>query len=213
LTSLRRGYAVGGTDGFSLEQMSFYKLDSEVPKEFSKAAESLAEPSLRKELRVEQIESPQGIAPHALAFSAEIPDKASESRHRGVGRIVFIFDDSHDETWGGNMRVIAYGKSPLMEVEQGVHEDPTHWYWGTLTRALSLHGAKYTHEAGTVTVMTSKGMGSLSDDHQTNEIELRASWTPIDGDFSAHFAAWQDLIAGMAGYSPDGDSVIPLIAK
>ena len=193
--------------------MSFYKLDSEVPEEFSLAAESLAEPILRKELSIEQIQSPPGIAPHALAFSAEIPNKASESKNRGVGRIVFIFDATHIETWGGNRRRIAYGKSPLMEVEQGVHDDPTHWYWGTLTRALSLHGAKYTNEAGTVTVMTSKGMGSLSEDHPTNEIELRASWTPTDGNFSAHFAAWQDLIAGMAGYSPDGDSVVSITAK
>ena len=193
--------------------MSFYKLDSEVPEEFSLAAESLAEPILRKELSIEQIQSPPGIAPHALAFSAEIPNKASESKNRGVGRIVFIFDATHIETWEGNMRIIAYGKSPLMEVEQGVHDDPTHWYWGTLTRALSLHGAKYTNEAGTVTVMTSKGMGSLSEDHPTNEIELRASWTPTDGNFSAHFAAWQDLIAGMAGYSPDGDSVVSITAK
>lgn len=199
--------------GFSLEQMSFYKFDSEVPTEFSQAADSLAKPTLRSELEIEQIASPNGIAPHALAFSAEIPNKASESRNRGVGRIVFIYDESQNETWGGNMRIIAYGKSPLMEVEQGVHEDPTHWYWGTLTRALKLHGAIYSHEAGTVTVMTSKGMGSLSEDNPTNEIELRASWTPMDGDFGLHFAAWQDLIAGMAGYSPDGDSVISLTTK
>jgi hypothetical protein len=193
--------------------MSFYKFDSDVPAEFAQAAASLAEPILRKELKVEQIQSPQGIAPHALAFSAEIPNKASESKNRGVGRIVFIYDDSQIETWGGNMRIIAYGKSPLMEVEQGVQDDPTHWYWGTLTRALSFHGAEYINEAGTVTVMTSKGMGSLLEDSPTNEIELRASWSPTDGNFSSHFAAWQDLIAGMAGYSPDGDSVVQIPVK
>lgn len=190
--------------------MNLKALKVESSDEFAEAAASLAKPIIRAELEVEQIESPEGIAPLALAFAAELPNRASESRNRGVGRIVFIWDESQAETWGSNMRVIAYGKSPLTEVERGVHDEPSHWYWGMLMGALKRHNAKFSHEAGTVTVMTSQGMGSLHEENAANEVELRASWSPQDGDFAPHFAAWQDLIAGMAGYSPEGDAVVAI---
>ena len=190
--------------------MSFYELPDRVPAEFKNAAAGLDSPLLRAELVSEQIHSPEGISKDSLAFATEAPNKASETKNRGVGRLVFIYDKKQSETWGGNMRIIAYGKSPMKESERGVQEDDSHWYWGMLIRALINHGAKFINEAGTVTTIKSKGMGSIAEDTTSTEIEIRASWTPVDGDFGPHFAAWQDLIAGMAGFNPDGEVVVEL---
>jgi len=81
--------------------------------------------------------------------------------NRGVGRIVFLHDPDQFETWGSNMRVIAYGKSPL-ENDMGVEEDVAHYWWAELMRALKVQGATFTNEAGTVTKMSSTGYGFSS---------------------------------------------------
>ena len=198
-----------GPYGISLEQMTFYELEPGAPAEFAAAAIGLAEPFLRGEVETTQIPAPKGIAPHALAFAAEVPNKADTASNRGVGRIVFIHDPEQFATWGSNFRVIAYGKSPV-ETDTHRDEDPAHYYWNLLIRALEKHDVSYLNEAGTVTKMTSTGMGSLSNEAPASEVELRASWSPTESDFSKHFAAWQDLIATMAGNLLEGEDVTPL---
>jgi len=200
-----------GFDGYgiSLEQMSFYELEADVPAEFALAAMALEEPFLRSEVETTQIPSPKGIAPTALAFAAEVPNKADTAISRGVGRIVFIHDPKQFDVWGSNFRVIAYGKSPV-ETDTHRDEDPAHYYWNLLIRALDKHNVKYLNEAGTITKMTSTGMGSLSNEAAASEVELRASWSPKEADFGNHFAAWQDLIATMAGNLLEGEDVAPL---
>jgi len=195
--------------GISLEQMSFYELEADVPAEFATAALGLAEPFFRGEIKTTQIPAPKGIAPTALAFAAEVPNKADTADNRGVGRIVFIHDPEQFAIWGSNFRVIAYGKSPV-ETDTHRDEDPAFYYWNLLIRALEKHNVKYLNEAGTVTKMTSTGMGSLSNEAAHSEVELRASWSPTEADFGNHFAAWQDLIATMAGNMLEGEDVTPL---
>jgi hypothetical protein len=184
----------------------FYKLDSDAPAQFASAALSLGEPLLREELISEQIPAPEKIAPWALAFAAQAPNPADTPMNRGVGRIVFLYDPEQHETWGSNMRVIAYGKSPL-ENDLGVEEDVAHFWWEELMRSLKSHGAKFSHEAGTVTKMTSTGMGSLANDPSASEVEIRASWSPQHDELGPHLAAWQDLIAAMAGFGIEGAGV------
>jgi hypothetical protein len=186
--------------------MSFYKLDQEAPAQFAAAALSLGEPILREELTTEQIPAPHKIAPWALAFAAQAPNPADTPMNRGVGRIVFLYDEDQHETWGSNMRVIAYGKSPL-ENDLGIEEDVAHFWWEELMRSLKNHGALFSHEAGTVTKMTSTGMGSLANDPNASEVEIRASWSPQHDELGPHLAAWQDLIASMAGFGLDGAGV------
>lgn len=195
--------------GISLEQMSFYELEADVPAEFALAALSLESPFLRGEVETTQIPSPKGIAPTALAFAAEVPNKADTATSRGVGRIVFIHDPDQFAVWGSNFRVIAYGKSPV-ETDTHRDEDPAHYYWNLLIRALEKHHVSYSNEAGTVTKMTSTGMGSLGNEAAASEVELRASWSPTEANFGDHFAAWQDLIATMAGNLLEGEDIAPL---
>jgi hypothetical protein len=196
------------SSGFSLEQMKQDNLArKEQPGDFQMALESLKNLKHRVELVVEEIESPRGLGEHAVSYAAELPNKATESANHGVGRIVFVYDESQSAIWGSNMRIIAYGKSPLAAVDRGVEEEPAPWYWALLIQSLKQNGAGYTHEAGTVSVLTSQGMGALADDAPTNQIELRASWSPTDNNFLPHFNAWQDLIAALAGFSLEGESV------
>jgi hypothetical protein len=58
--------------------------------------------------------------------------------------------------------------------------------------------------------MSSVGMGSISTEKASTEIEIRASWSPTDNDLAPHFAAWQDLVAAMAGFAIEGEAVIPI---
>ena len=203
---MRRGRVKADGLPFSLEQMSLYKLDPKAPAQFKAAAMGLTELMLRNELETQQIPAPKEIAPHALAFSAQVPNPADTPMNRGVGRLVFLHNPEEFDTWGSNMRIIAYGKSPL-ESDVAMQEDAANYWWEWLMRALDYRGAKYSHEAGTITRMTSTGMGALATVRENTEIEIRASWSPTEDDLGAHLGAWQDLISGMAGYPIGGEGV------
>ena len=203
---MRRGRVKADGLPFSLEQMSLYKLDPKAPAQFKAAAMGLTELMLRNELETQQIPAPKEIAPYALAFSAQVPNPADTPMNRGVGRLVFLHNPEEFDTWGSNMRIIAYGKSPL-ESDVAMQEDAANYWWEWLMRALDYRGAKYSHEAGTITRMTSTGMGALATDRENTEIEIRASWSPTEDDLGAHLGAWQDLISGMAGYPIGGEGV------
>ena len=203
---MRRGRVKAAGLPFSLEQMSLYKLDPKAPAQFQAAAMGLTELMLRSELETLQIPAPKEIAPYALAFSAQVPNPADTPMNRGVGRLVFLHNPEEFDTWGSNMRVIAYGKSPL-ESDVAMQEDAANYWWECLMRALDYRGARFSHEAGTITRMTSTGMGSLATDRENTEIEIRASWSPQEDDLGPHLGAWQDLISGMAGYEIGGEGV------
>lgn len=189
--------------------MTEFEAQENLPAEFKLAIQDLAAAYTRTELATHQIASPNGIAPAAIAFAAEVPDTTETASNRGVGRIVFLHDPSQLETWGSRMRVIAYVKSPL-EAEMELEEDSANYYWDILKRSLSKHGAVSTHDAGTITKMSSTGMGALATERRKTEIEIRASWSPLGTTLAPHFAAWQDLVAAMAGFAIEGDSVVKI---
>lgn len=189
--------------------MALYEFEKEVPAQFASAALSLVDSLLRAELETQQIPSPTNIAEHALAFSTHKPNPADTPNNHAAGRIVFLYDTSHFETWNSNLRVIAYGKSPL-ENDVIENDDYANYWWGTLELALKKHGAKYSNSAGTITQMVSTGVGALQNEPIHTEIELRASWSPTEDALGPHFAAWQDLIADMAGFHLGGEDVIKM---
>ena len=189
--------------------MSIYTLPEDSPAQFAAAALGLDKAILRSELETTEIPAPPKIAPFALAFAAQVPNPADTPMNRGVGRIVFLYDPEQYDTWGSNMRVIAYGKSPV-ENDLSIEDDVANYWWEWLNRALELHSAKFSHTAGTVTKISSTGMGSLANDPNSSEVEIRASWSPEEDDLGPHLAAWQDLIAGMAGFEMGGEGVTRL---
>ena len=54
--------------------------------------------------------------------------------------------------------------------------------WSWLTEALSAHGASYAAESGTVTRVATESFGGMADEGGTAQIEIRASWTPLQPD-------------------------------
>jgi hypothetical protein len=81
--------------------------------------------------------------------------------------------------------------------------------WSWLTDALRERGAAHTAAGGTVTRTASLTFGLVEDPQETNEVELRASWSPLhaeDGslDLAVHLQAWCDLLCLTAGLPPAG---------
>ena len=57
--------------------------------------------------------------------------------------------------------------------------------------------------------MLSTGFGELAGQSDGAQLELRASWTPLDGDIAAHVEGWGDLLCMLAGLPPTSEGVPP----
>lgn len=76
--------------------------------------------------------------------------------------------------------------------------------WSWLADALVNSGAEYTALGGTVTQTSSARFGTIAGPERTNDIELRASWTPLGDSLVAHAGAFCELMASAAGLPPVG---------
>jgi len=167
------------------------------PEEFAAAVAALRAAALRPEVAVEPIPAPQRIAPYATALSADVQDGADDL---GSGRLVLLYDPAGNEAWEGTFRCVAFGKA---EVGVEMVADPlvsaVSWSW--LTDALAGAGAAYVALSGTVTSVLSEGFGGMADDGSTAQLEIRASWTPLDG-VTAHVRAWAEMLCTVSGLPP-----------
>lgn len=167
------------------------------PEEFAAAVAALRAAALRPEVAVEPIPAPQRIAPYATALSADVRDGADDL---GSGRLVLLYDPAGNEAWEGTFRCVAFGKA---EVGVEMVADPlvsaVSWSW--LTDALAGAGAAYVALSGTVTSVLSEGFGGMADDGSTAQLEIRASWTPLDG-VTAHVRAWAEMLCTVSGLPP-----------
>jgi hypothetical protein len=100
-------------------------------------------------------------------------------------------------------------------IEEELANDPSlcdvSWSW--LVEALDTHGAAYGSPSGTVTRVASSSYGELVGRDEDSEVEVRASWTPIDGSaIVAHVLAWAELVARISGLEPlpEGVTQLPL---
>jgi hypothetical protein len=176
------------------------KQQSGVSPEFALALESLRSVVERPEVEIKQILAPEDLAKHSVAFSCDVrADSAHEKIDLGTGRIVVLWDKAPQEAWGSNFRVVMFAKSPL-ETDIGADEYSAGVTWAWLISALEENGASYNAEAGTATRVISVGYGSLANQKDHSEVELRASWSPTDLNLAAHMNAWQNLICMMSGH-------------
>jgi len=176
-----------------------FDIDSESAAEFVAATNTLKFAAMRDELAVEQISSPQNLASSSIAFAANVQDEsAGVHGDLGTGRFILLHEVSEQEQWGGRFRIVCFVKSPL-ETDLGSDEMISDVSWDWLSEALSRHGAEYLNAAGTATRIISSGFGSLAGQSDHAELEMRASWSPLGGDISRHFEAWQDLVCIMSG--------------
>lgn len=180
-----------------------------MPPEFRAALSELRAAGWRKELSVEEIPSPQRIAPYSVAVEAEL---LSGENVVGSGRLVLLYDPAGNDAWNGTFRCVTFAKA---DVEPEMVRDPmladVGWSW--LIEALDNHQADYGEPSGTVSAVISTPFGGLADDPGRAEIEIRASWTPAlaaGRGIAAHLLAWEDLLSQTAGLPLTPPGVVPL---
>lgn len=177
---------------------------------FEAIVASVGRAALRDELQVSTISAPSGLAPYSYALAADVnPARHSDDSDLGTGRLIILFDPASPEGWGGPVRVICYAQAPL-ETEIGLDPFVADVAWSWLIDALAARGAEYTAASGTATKVLSTGYGELAAQGSGAQIELRASWTPLDSDLAAHVEGWGELLCMVAGYPPAADGVAVL---
>jgi hypothetical protein len=170
------------------------------PPSFTRAVDELRAVTPRQEITLEEVPAPQRLAPYAYAMSGTVLRHGDEV---ATGRLILLHDPAGHEAWDGTMRLVTYVTA---EVEAELAADPllpgVGWSW--LTDALDANDARFTAIGGTVTQTLSTRFGELAGPPTAADIEIRASWTPVDDDLSAHVEAWCALLASTAGLPPPG---------
>ena len=170
------------------------------PPSFTRAVDELRAVTPRAEITLEEVPAPQRLAPFAYAISGTVLRHGDEV---ATGRLILLHDPAGHEAWDGTMRLVTYVTA---EVEAELAADPllpgVGWSW--LTDALEAHEARFTAIGGTVTQTLSTRFGELAGPPTAADIEIRASWTPVDDDLGAHVEAWCALLASTAGLPPPG---------
>jgi hypothetical protein len=180
---------------------------SETPELFVQAVAALKSLRPRPELRLGEVRPPQRLAPWAFALTAEVlgPPQpgAGDDGALATGRLVLLHDPEGQEAWDGVLRLVAYVRA---ELDAEIADDPllptVGWSW--LTDALDAAGARYTALGGTVTDTSSARFGDIAGPARTDDLELRASWTPLTADLGPHGDAFCDLMASVVGLPPVG---------
>lgn len=171
------------------------------PEAFHRALEEFRSMRWRRDLRIDEIGSPQRIAPHSLAIAGEFgPADALLS----TGRLILLHDPRGNEAWQGTFRLVTYARAQV-DIEMVADPMLPDVAWSWFTDALETNGCEAGHLAGTVTASYGRSFGEMTGETDTAEVELRSSWTPYldeDQPLTPHLQAWQDLLGLVAGEPP-----------
>ena len=174
------------------------------PALFAAAVTALNAVGPRSEIALSTVPPPQRLAPWTYAISAEV-GSGDDDVPVATARLVLLHDPEGQQAWDGVLRVVVYVRAELDEELAG---DPllpeVGWSW--LTEALELSGARFTALGGTVTQTSSARFGDIAGPRHSHDIELRASWTPLDAQLTPHAEAFCSLLATAAGLPPVGVS-------
>ncbi|WP_159601763.1 DUF3000 domain-containing protein [Agromyces humi] len=180
------------------------------PAEFEAALDAVRAASPRTELRVSEIPAPGSLAPFAVALSADVaPSRHEVDSDLGTGRFVLLYDPTEPEAWGGRFRVVCFAQAPL-ETDIGLDPFLADVAWSWLVDALDARGARYIAASGTATKILSTGFGELARQGDGAQIEVRASWTPLDAAVGPHVEGWGELLCMLAGLPPRSEGVTAL---
>ena len=170
------------------------------PPSFARAVDELRAVRSRPEITLEEVPAPQRLAPFAYAMGGTVLRHAEEV---ATGRLILLHDPAGHEAWDGTMRLVTYVTADLEpEIATDAMLPAVGWSW--LTDALEGESAAFTAVGGTVTQTLSTRFGELAGPPTAADIEIRASWTPIDDCLGAHVRAWCGLLASIAGLPPPG---------
>ncbi|WP_018352903.1 DUF3000 domain-containing protein [Longispora albida] len=172
-----------------------------LPDPFRRAVEGLRAVHPRAEILLEEIVAPKKLAPYAFALSATVLRKDEEV---ATGRLVLLYDPAGHPAWEGQLRLVSYVSADVEpEIAADVLLPEVSWSW--LIDALTAAGAGHVAAGGTVTQTLSTRFGDLAGEPPAADVELRASWTPLDPDgLASHLEAWCVLLASTAGLPPPG---------
>lgn len=187
--------------------------DPALPAEFAAALASIRRVQSREDLVFSDITAPAELAPYSVALAANIrPENHLRDSRLGTGRFMLLYDPHEPEAWNGAFRVVCFAQAPL-EVEIGLDPCLAEVAWTWLIDALDSRKAAYTGASGTATKIISSGFGELAKQGDGAQIELRASWTPLNHNLTAHVEGWGELLCMLAGLPPAGEGVSMLSAR
>jgi len=175
------------------------------PETFTRAVAGLRPVAPRPEISVDEVPAPQRLAPYSYALGGMVLRHGDEV---ATGRLILLCDPSCPEAWEGPLRLVTYVTAELEpELAADALLPAVGWSW--LVDALDAHDTKYTAIGGTVTQTLSTRFGELAGPPATADLEIRASWSPLDDDLGAHLQAWCTLLASTAGLPPPGVLALP----
>jgi hypothetical protein len=190
------------------------------PQEFQQAVASLRAVRPRPELMLSPLDAPPRLAPWTWAFSVEAVTGSESGDFDDIdgdlfvpdtsGRLILLHDPAGQDAWEGTFRLVCFVQARLEREQLGDEMLPVvGWSW--LTEALELAGAEYLALGGTVTQTSSVRFGDIAGPRSDDDVELRASWTPVGADLSGHADAFCTLVSSAAGLPPVG--VLPLARR
>lgn len=176
-------------------------MTSLIPEDFSRVLAELKAMRWSACLSIDEIGSPQRIAPHSVAIAGELLSEDEEPI--ATGRLILLHDPHGNDAWHGRFRLVTYVRA---SVDLEMVADPllpdVAWSW--FTDALESNRCHADALAGTVTASYGRGFGEMIDEEKA-EVELRSSWTPrldVTLPITPHLSAWQELLLMVAGQPP-----------
>lgn len=177
---------------------------------FDAAVQQIRDVEFRREVTVREIPSPEKIAPRSFALAGDVlgTDSDVDSQH-GSGRFILLHDPDSQDQWGSEFRIVCFAQAPL-EIEIGEDAFLAEVAWSWLMDGLESRDARFIAPSGTATKIISRGFGTLTGQGSGAQVELRASWTPIDDNFGAHAQGWAELLSLLAGLPLETEDVASL---
>jgi len=184
--------------------------DQTTPQEFADARVAAEQAHFRTELRVFETPAPDGLAPYQAAWAADVePSAATSDQEYGTGRLVFLYDPAVPEQWSSPFRMVVFAQAPV-DHTMGSDQFLPDVAWSWLIDALDTRGAAYDRVAGTTTTVLSTGFGELAGQGPGAQVEVRASWSPVNSDIKPHLEAWSEFVCMLAGFPPTPEGVTTL---
>lgn len=173
---------------------------ADAPEIFRTAVAALSAVRPRPEVQFGPIPAPARLAPWTYAWGLEL---AGGSHASATGRLVLLHEPDGQEAWEGTLRLVGFVRADL-DVEFAGDPLLPEVGWSWLIDALRGSSAEHRALGGTVTQTSSARFGDIAGPKRTDEVELRASWTPVGNDLGPHAEAFCELIAAAAGLPPVG---------
>ena len=198
-----------------------------VPVDFAAALADLRRQALRAEVHLTEIPPPRKVAPFSVALTGDVlpgppPRKGADDDHRhdeeplATGRFVVLYDPAGQEAWHGTFRVVTLVRAtlePEMAADPMLADVAWSWVAECLEGVGLTPGTDTVADGGTVTRVLSQSYGALDGTPDAVDLEIRASWTPVDTQLGTHLSAWSALLGLAAGVPPLPAGVAPLTRR